>query len=94
MDSESFRQRKRAVYRLMALEAVGIAAGATIVGVALGLSEYSVGWGFAGALIFLGLAMIISLAVLAFRGQLRHTGRLYGKAFRRAFARGRGSKSQ
>ena len=88
-ESETLRQRKRAFYRLMALEAVGIAAGAAIVGVVLGLSEDSAAWGFAGAFIFLGFAMIASLAVLAFRGQLRNTGRLYGKAVRRSFS-GRG----
>lgn len=94
VDSETLRQRKRAIYRIMALEIVGIASGAAIVGVTLGLSENSVGWGFAGAFVFLGLTMIISLAVLAFRGQLRNTSRLYGKAARRSFSRGHGSKSQ
>lgn len=93
MVSETLRQRKRAVYRLIALEVVGVAVGAAIVGVAVGLSENSVGWGFAGAFVFLGFVMIISLAVLTFRGQLRNTGRLYGKAARRSFSGGRASKS-
>ena len=93
-ESETLRQRKRAVYRFMALEVVGITAGAVIVGVALGLSEDSVGWGFAGAFIFLGFAMIASLFVLAFRGQLRNTGRLYSKAVRRSFSGRGGPKSQ
>jgi FtsH-binding integral membrane protein len=94
VDSEALRQRKRAVYRIMALEVVGVAVGAAIVGVALGLSEDSVGWGFASAFVFLGFVMIMSLAVLAFRGQLRNAWCLYGKAARRSFSGGRASKSQ
>ena len=81
------RQGKRAIYRTMALEVVGLAAGTAIISVAVGLSEDSVGWGFAGAFIF-GFGIIASLAVLAFGGHLRNTASLYGKAVRRSFPGG------
>lgn len=85
-EAENLRQRKKTLYRIMAIEILSMGVGATVVGLAVGLSENSAGWGFAAAFIFLGFCIIGSLAVLAYRGQLRNTGRLYGKALRQSFS--------
>ena len=79
MDRET--RRKKLVRVMLATFAV-IAVGAAASGVGLGLAEQNASWGFAGAGIFCAGAFVLDLIVLAVRGHLRTTGRLYRQAAR------------
>ena len=81
---EDLERQRAAVARTVLLGTVGLVVTAALVGLVVGLSAGSVGWGLAGAVLFFGLELAAAVVALAAQGQLRGAGRLYGGALRQA----------
>jgi len=81
---EELARRQAAVARTVLLGTIGLLATAVLVGLVVGLSSGSAGWGLVGGALFVGLEVAAAVVTLAAQGQLRGAGRLYGQALRQA----------
>ncbi|HVA04726.1 MAG TPA: hypothetical protein VMU64_13400 [Acidimicrobiales bacterium] len=87
MEPAELERRGRAVLRLFVASLAVGGAGSISTAVGLGLAEHSIGWGFAGAFIFLGAGMCVWLLVAVATGNLGKVGRLYKQVARQMFGR-------
>jgi len=81
---EELGRRRATAARSVLLGTIGLLVTAALVGLVVGLSSGSAGWGLVGGALFVGLEVAAAVVTLAAQGQLRGAGRLYGQALRQA----------
>ncbi|HXZ61723.1 MAG TPA: hypothetical protein VEG62_03195 [Acidimicrobiales bacterium] len=85
---EELEHRRQTAARTVLLGTIGFVASAALVGLVVGLSAASAGWGLAAGAAFVGLGLVAAAVALAAQDQLRGAGRLYGQAMRQAVSGG------